>query len=75
MQQHDAFTPENEAALENIKTLATELNNLLIFMEENGGPYSPASKQRLLELKENPVFANDPQFQIFYKELVGTSPN
>lgn len=74
MRRYDAFTPENETALENIKTLATELNNLLKFMEENGGPYSLASKQRLFELKENPVFANDPQFQIFYKELIGKSP-
>jgi hypothetical protein len=71
MQQYDKFTPENEVALENIKTLATELDNLLKFMEENGGPYSSASKQRLRELKENPAFANDPQFQIFYKELMG----
>ena len=73
MQQYDAFTPENEASLENIKTLATELDSLLKFMEQNGGPYSLASKQRLEELKENPVFANDPQFQIFYKELIGRS--
>jgi hypothetical protein len=71
MQQYDAITPENEKELEKIKTLSTELNKFLEFVEANGGPYSPASKKRLQELKENPVFANDPQFQIFYKEIIG----
>jgi hypothetical protein len=71
MPDYDAMTPENEAQLENIKTLATELEKFLEFVESNGGPFSPPSKKRLLELKENPVFANDPQFQIFYKEIIG----
>lgn len=71
MKQYDSSMPENEASLEEIKTLATELNELLKFMEVNGGPYSDASKKRLRELNDNPVFSKDPQFQIFYKELVG----
>lgn len=71
MPGYDAMTSENEAQLENIKTLATELKNFLEFVEANGGPYSPASKKRLQELNENPIFANDPQFQIFYKEIIG----
>jgi len=65
------LTPENEAQLENIKTLATELKTFLEFLEGNGEPYSAASKKRLQELKENPVFVNEPQFQIFCKELIG----
>lgn len=71
MPGYDAMTPENEAQLEKIKTLATELQQFLEFIETNGGPYSPASKKRLQELKENPVFANDPQFHVFYKEIIG----
>lgn len=70
MKQYDSFTPENEKTLEDIKTLATELDKLLKFMEANGGPYSEASKKRLRELNDNPVFSKDPQFQVFYKEII-----
>lgn len=72
MERYDSFTPENEESLEDIKIRTTGLQELLKFMEENGGPYSEASKKRLRELKDNPVFSKDPQFQVFYKEIIGS---
>ncbi|MES2430785.1 MAG: DUF4238 domain-containing protein [Bacteroidota bacterium] len=72
MEQYNSFTPENKQNLDDIITISTELPKLLKFMEANGGPFSEASKKRLNELNKCPIFSKDPQFQIFYNEIVGS---
>lgn len=67
--KYDNLELENMQAVEDIKTVATELNNLLEFAEKNGGMTSELSLQRLRELIKIPALAKDPQFNIMCLEL------
>jgi hypothetical protein len=67
--QYDNFDSENLQALDDIKTLTTELNDFFDFIQKNGGITSEASLRRLRELKQIPAFAKDPQFNVMCLEL------
>ncbi len=67
--KYDNFEPENMQAVEDIKTLATELNIFLEFTQKNGGITSEVSINRLRELRQIPALAKDPQFNLLCLEL------
>lgn len=67
--KYNNFSPENVQAIEDIKTISTELTHFLDFARENGGITSEKSIAKLKELKRIPAFASDPQFQLICIEL------
>lgn len=66
--KHDNFEPENLQALEDIRTVATEMSKFLEFAQKNGMT-SDVTLKRLRELKEIPALAKDIQFQMLCLEL------
>lgn len=67
---YNNFNPENLQALDDIKTIATELAKFVDFARSNGGITSEKSLQTLRQLKKIPAIANDPQFKLLCLELM-----